>query len=86
MECQKCKSERILDINGKTSDCFCMNYKGKDYDGYVLDEVGIGGGDYIEFKYCLDCGQIQGTFPIKEEVVMKEIKDSYVDEDEEEGN
>jgi hypothetical protein len=24
-------------------------------------------GDYVEFEYCLDCGQIQGDgFPVKE--------------------
>ena len=26
--------------------------------------MGIGGGDYIEFAYCLDCGQIQKDFPV----------------------
>ena len=26
--------------------------------------LGIGGGDYIEFSYCGDCGQIQGDFPL----------------------
>ena len=33
--------------------------------------VGVGGGDYIEFRYCLDCGRIQdsnrATFPIPDE-------------------
>jgi hypothetical protein len=27
--------------------------------------MGIGHGDYIEFRYCLNCGQIQGEFPIE---------------------
>jgi hypothetical protein len=31
--------------------------------GYVPDDMGIGGGDYVEFDYCLQCGQIQGRFP-----------------------
>lgn len=35
----------------------------KEKDGYVPSDMGIGGGDYIEFEWCLDCGQIQGTFP-----------------------
>ena len=32
--------------------------------GYVPRDLGVGGGDDVEFTYCLDCGQIQGTFPL----------------------
>jgi hypothetical protein len=35
-----------------------------DYDGYVPGDMGIGAGDYIEFEFCGDCGQIQGDFPL----------------------
>jgi hypothetical protein len=31
---------------------------------YLPSDLGIGGGDDSEFDYCLDCGQIQGTFPM----------------------
>ena len=66
MNCQKCKSDRVASINGKTSDCCFFCYKGKEQDGYVPSDIGVddGGGDYIEFDYCLECGQIQGDFPI----------------------
>lgn len=40
-----------------------------DHDGEVPENVGIGSGDYLRFSYCLDCGQIQGTFPIPPEAV-----------------
>ena len=30
----------------------------------IKTDMGIGGGDYTEFSYCLDCGQIQGRFPV----------------------
>jgi hypothetical protein len=33
-------------------------------DGYVPKGIGIGGGDYVEFDWCLDCGQIQHEFPV----------------------
>jgi hypothetical protein len=33
--------------------------------GYVPSGVGVGGGDYLKFDYCLDCGQIQGKWPIQ---------------------
>jgi hypothetical protein len=31
--------------------------------GYVPPILGIGEEDYLDFSYCLDCGQIQGKFP-----------------------
>jgi hypothetical protein len=34
------------------------------HDGYVPRALGIGGGDYIEFEVCLNCGQMQGKYPI----------------------
>jgi hypothetical protein len=46
-----------------------------DHDGYVPNDLGIGGGDYIQFSYCMDCGKIQGSFPLppsKLEIVSSE--------------
>ena len=64
--CQRCNSARVIRIRGKTSDCFGADGNFGDYDGYVPDDIGIGdgSGDMIYFKYCLDCGQIQGKFPL----------------------
>lgn len=61
-----------MDIGGKTADGFWASFKGQSYDGYVLSGIGIGGGDYVEFKYCLDCGQIQGDFPISSDPTTNE--------------
>lgn len=66
MGCQNCKNDRIMSINGKTSDLFSAYYKGHEKDGYVPHDMGIGGGDYIEIDYCLECGQIQGEWPIED--------------------
>ena len=66
MRCSTCDSEKIVEISAKTSDRFSMSCIAEglgDYDGYVPDGIGIGGGDYVEFSYCLDCGQIQGNWP-----------------------
>ena len=64
MACQKCKSERIASLSGKTSD-MCNVFVGEEeHEGYVPSDMNIGGGDYIEFEFCLDCGQIQGEFPL----------------------
>jgi len=62
--CQTCKSPRIANLCAKCSDLCCWEYTDIDHDGYVPSNVGIGSDDYVEFDYCLDCGQIQGNFPI----------------------
>lgn len=37
----------------------------KEKDGYVPSDMGIGDSlDYVEFSWCLNCGQIQGVFPL----------------------
>jgi len=64
MKCFKCKSDRLVEINAKSSDCNTLWNKDITYEGYVPMGLGIGGGDYIEFEWCLNCGQIQGDFPL----------------------
>jgi len=73
--CQRCKSLRVLKVQGKVSDCFAMCMTNKKYNGYVANDIGIGGGDYIEFSYCLMCGQIQGDFPINNPIEFEEEDD-----------
>lgn len=64
MTCQRCGSERIAEVRGKTSD-MCHVYIGEsEHDGYVPGDMGIGSGDYLDFDFCLDCGQMQGKFPV----------------------
>lgn len=49
----------------KVSDRFDMWMGDKEYSGYVPYDLGLGDeGDYIIISYCLDCGQIQGNFPV----------------------
>lgn len=45
---------------------FNLQIGDKEHDGYVLGDFGIGGGDYMEMELCLDCGQMQGDFPLPE--------------------
>lgn len=67
MSCKRCSSNRVAGISGKTSDLFYMRIGDKEHNGYVLSGFGIGQGDYIDFNYCLNCGQIQHKFPIPED-------------------
>lgn len=76
MFCQNCHKNRILSVNGKCSDMCDVQSSdigGMSYDGYVPRDLNIGGGDYIEFEMCLDCGQVQGKFPISAETVAKAL-------------
>ena len=59
-----CGSTRITGVSGKVSDLCLIQLGHYEHDGYVPMGWGIGGGDYIEFRYCLDCGRIQGKFPL----------------------
>jgi hypothetical protein len=65
MKCQKCESERLCYICSKSSDLNNGVVVGTEFDGYVPDDIGIGGGDYVDFTWCLECGQIQGQFPLE---------------------
>jgi hypothetical protein len=62
--CNRCDSDRIAFISAKCSNLCSVDIIDKKYEGYVPDNMGIGGGDYIRFSCCLNCGQIMGIFPI----------------------
>lgn len=64
-KCQQCGQTRLVSVCAKCSDlCNIQFWGGKEQNGYVPSKFGIGGGDYVEFTYCFDCGQIQGKFPV----------------------
>ncbi len=63
--CDCNKPDRILTVNAKCSDLASFNLAGEEHDGYVPPNLGVGAGDYVMFKVCLDCGKIQDTFPKK---------------------
>ena len=66
MTCQRCKSERVANISGKCSDLCFVSINGKEKDGYSPQDMGLKNdyGDYVAFSWCLECGQIQGKFPV----------------------
>jgi hypothetical protein len=61
-----CGSARILSVNAKCSDLCFVSINGHEKSDYVPDDLGIGGGDYIELELCLNCGKVQGKFPLPE--------------------
>jgi len=43
-----------------------LEFNGAQKDGYVPDDIGVGDDeDYISLQYCLECGKVQGEFPIE---------------------
>ena len=63
-KCQKCESFRILDFYGRVRDAFSAQILTKDYGGYVPYDIGLGGDEDLKGSLCLDCGQLQGTWPL----------------------
>lgn len=61
--CQRCKSARVLSVCTKSSDLNHFELHGRERNGYVLGDLGVGEGDYLDFEVCLDCGQMQGEYP-----------------------
>jgi hypothetical protein len=61
--CQRCESPRVARVLASCADMCSIDLGGVHRSGYVPDDMGIGRQD-IHFDYCLECGQIQGTFPL----------------------
>lgn len=78
MSCNKCNSNRVAEVSAKCSDCCGVNLGDSTHDGYVPKDLGIGGGDYIDFSFCLDCGQLQGNFPLPPAEIEKDITDEQI--------
>jgi len=68
----ECGSNRIMEVSGKCSDLFHAESGDYEHFGYVPDGLGIGSGDYMELSYCLECGRIQGNFPIPTPISKEE--------------
>ena len=73
--CENCHSERVASLTAKCSDLCGVTYGVAEHDGYVPSDMGIGGGDYVEFDWCLDCGKIQGI----NRLPLSEIEQGEID-------
>jgi len=64
MACQRCNSDRILSASAHCRDLGVFEIHGQVHDGYVPGDLGIGEDDDVSFDLCLDCGQMQGAWPL----------------------
>jgi hypothetical protein len=69
----KCGSTRIIKFDAKCSDMSVTQYQDVEREGYMPGGIGIGGGDYVEFRYCADCGQIQNFTPLTHEDIIQAL-------------
>lgn len=62
--CDKCGHEEIVLVYVKITDfAGCIQYQYICHQEYLLDGLGISEAGDIDFRYCLNCGKIQGEFP-----------------------
>lgn len=70
-----------MTISGKVSDLFGLsvhdddNNEVVDYDGYVPNGIGIGGGDYLELEIDLETGKVKDWKPL----TVEDVKDACDD-------
>lgn len=65
MACQRCNSTRIMKIVATGDDRNCFALEGQEWEyGYLPYDIGLSGGSSVKMNYCLECGQIQGEFPL----------------------
>jgi hypothetical protein len=62
MNCQKCNSDRVLEIMAHAKDMHSYTFKGEEVSGSYACDFSSGGDD-TEIAVCLECGQAQGEFP-----------------------
>ena len=62
-----------MDVGAKCSDMCSVSFGDMERNDYAPQNLNIGGGDYIEFEVCLDCGRMQGEFPIDDETVEENL-------------
>ena len=81
--CQRCNSVRLVSITASDSEEIQIEYRGTECEKYAPDGIGIADCDALEFTYCVNCGQIQGIFPVSDDDVreaMKEHEDTIDDD------
>ncbi|MAG26088.1 hypothetical protein CMI47_10960 [Candidatus Pacearchaeota archaeon] len=60
-----CETDRSpLFFSAKHSDMLFLSMGSLDQDGYNPGGFNCGSGDYLKGMLCLDCGKIQGQFPV----------------------
>lgn len=79
----ECGSNRELQIDAKCNDMCAITHVPKDYleggeavqkFGYVPRNLGIGGGDYVRLRICLDCQRVINMPVLEDEEVLQAMQ------------
>lgn len=63
--CQRCESDRILEFSARHKDQLFLKINGNISEDYNPCDVGLGKCyDDLEGFLCLNCGQLQGKWPL----------------------
>lgn len=63
MLCIHCGNMRLAHIDAKVTS-FNLRVDSRGIVGDIPSALGIGGGDYLTFAFCLECGRIQSEYPL----------------------
>jgi len=81
MTCQNCNSNKIIRISGPDIINITLEETGKTFkDIFPVQGIGLTNVEddvqILDFRYCAECGQIQGGFPLKQEAVEGVLDDT----------
>ena len=76
-KCQRCESNKLFSMNAKFNDMFTFTYQGKNHDtpDYAPNVDNICDSDYAFPEICLECGQVQGNFPVDDDEIVYKLED-----------
>lgn len=63
-KCLKCNSERVINIEAHMERNVYTQYRGHEFVGGIPDSINIAYKGHLDIDMCLECGQVQGTFPV----------------------
>jgi len=76
MTCTHCESDRLFKINSHHTDRFTFSYKGESskFPDYAPRVDNICGGDDVNVCICLNCGTVQGEFPVNDDSILEQLE------------
>jgi hypothetical protein len=63
MSCKRCSSERIVCVDSYYDE-LSLIVREYTYSDLTPADLKLGGTSYFHFLLCMNCGQVQGTFPL----------------------
>ncbi len=72
MNCQTCNSDRISNVVAHSKDSSSISYRGHETDGYFQNIDNVCSGDDMDITVCLECGQLQGNWPVEDPKIEQE--------------